>query len=114
MPKSVDVEDFSAKLALVAKRLNWSRAKLAQQVGVDQSLAARWLNGNSRPTGNSITRLSAAVAQMVDGFAAADRDVTPGQFARRLGTEAAPQRALAGEFAAWRITLSGFRNPPDP
>ena len=35
MPKSVDVEDFAATLALLAKRLNWSRAKLAQQVGVD-------------------------------------------------------------------------------
>jgi hypothetical protein len=46
MPKSVDVEDFAVKLALLAKRLNWSRAKLAQQVGVDKSLAARWLNGS--------------------------------------------------------------------
>lgn len=51
MPKSVDVEDFAVKLALVAKRLNWSRARLAQQVGVDKSLAARWLNRNTTSGG---------------------------------------------------------------
>ena len=113
MPKSVDVEDFSAKLALVAKRLNWSRAKLAQQVGVDKSLAARWLNGNSRPTGNSLMLLTAAVAKMVDGFTAADWDLTPGQFARRLGIKAAPRPALDAP-AAGRLALSGLRNPPDP
>src|SRR3954452_19538154 len=108
MPRSVDVEDFSAKLALVSKRLNWSRAKLAQQVGVDKSLAARWLNGNSRPTGNSLMLLTAAVAQMVDGFTAADWDLTPGQFARRLGIEAAPPLALVGASAPGRIALSGL------
>jgi transcriptional regulator with XRE-family HTH domain len=114
MPKSVDVEDFSAKLALVSKRLNWSRAKLAQQVGVDKSLAARWLNGNSRPTGNSLMLLTAAIAQMVDGFTAADWDLTPGEFARRLGIEAALRPASAGGPAARRTMLSGLRNPPDP
>jgi transcriptional regulator with XRE-family HTH domain len=114
MPKSVDVEDFSAKLALVAKRLNWSRAKLAQQVGVDKSLAARWLNGNSRPTGNSLMLLTAAVAQMVDGFTAADWDLTPGRFASRLGIEAAPRSASLAGRSAGRMVLSGLRNPPDP
>ena len=114
MPKSVDVEDFSAKLALVAKRLNWSRAKLAQQVGVDKSLAARWLNGNSRPTGNSLMLLTAAIAHMVEGFTAANWDLAPGQFASRLGIEAAPQSALVGGRAPGRMILSGLRNPPDP
>ena len=50
MPKSVDIEDFAAKLALVRQQLDWSRAKLAQQVGIDKSLAGRWTNGVSRPT----------------------------------------------------------------
>ena len=93
MPKSADVEDFAAKLAVLTKRLNWSRAKLAQQVGVDKSLAARWLNGNSRPTGNSLMQLTTAVAQAIEGFNAADWDLTPSSsraasdlmVARRLG-----------------------------
>ena len=85
MPKSADVEDFAAKLALLVKRLNWSRAKLAQQVGVHKSLAARWLNGSSRPTGNSLMQLTTAVAQAIEGFNAADWDLTPEHLARRLG-----------------------------
>jgi transcriptional regulator with XRE-family HTH domain len=109
MPKSVDVEDFAAKLALLAKRLNWSRAKLAQQVGIDKSLAARWLNGNSRPTGNSLMQLTSAVAQAVDGFTAADWDLASGQFSRRLGI-AAP--AAASGTPATQLLLSGLRNAP--
>ena len=50
MPKSVDIADFAAKIACVAKRLNWSRGQLAREVGIDKSLAARWLSGHSRPT----------------------------------------------------------------
>lgn len=113
MPKSVDVEDFAAKLALLTKRLNWSRAKLAQQVGVDKSLAARWLNGNSRPTGNSLMQLTTAVAQAIEKFTAADWDLTPEQFARRLGIEPGPRPAAPGGQAG-RLTLSGLRNPPPP
>jgi hypothetical protein len=58
--------------------------------------------------------LTAAVARMVDEFTAADWDLTPGQFARRLGTEAAPPPALVGGRATARMVLSGLRNPPDP
>ena len=50
MPKSIEIEEFSTKLGLVAKVLNWSGAKLAQQAGVDKSAAARWLNARSGPT----------------------------------------------------------------
>jgi transcriptional regulator with XRE-family HTH domain len=112
MPKSADVEDFAAKLALLTKRLNWSRAKLAQQVGVDKSLAARWLNGNSRPTGNSLMQLTTAVAQAIESFTAADWDLTPEQFARRLGIEPVAAPVLPGSPAAGRLRLSGLRNPP--
>src|SRR6185503_4128999 len=111
MPKSADVEDFAAKLALLTKRLNWSRAKLAQQVGVDKSLAARWLNGNSRPTGNSLMQLTAAAAHFVDGLTAADWDLTPDQFARRLGVAPSATSGASSAPVA-RLTLSGLRNPP--
>ena len=63
MPKAVDIEDFAAKLGLVCKRLNWSRAKLAQQIGMDKSLVGRWLVGTSRPTGNSLMLLNDALAK---------------------------------------------------
>ena len=113
MPKSVDVEDFAAKLALLTKRLNWSRAKLAQQVGVDKSLAARWLNGNSRPTGNSLMQLTTAVAQV-------DRRLHRGRLGPHTRSSsraasgssrgAAIRAAAAGRRT--RLTLSGLRNPP--
>jgi transcriptional regulator with XRE-family HTH domain len=112
MPKSADVEDFAAKLALLTKRLNWSRAKLAQQVGVDKSLTARWLNGNSRPTGNSLMQLTTAVAHAIENFTAADWDLAPEQFARRLGIEPLAAPGSPGPQAATRLTLSGLRNPP--
>src|SRR5262245_50742000 len=111
MPKSVEIEDFAAKLALLAKRLNWSRAKLAQQVGIDKSLAARWLNGNSRPTRNSLMQLTAAAAQSITGFTAADWDLAPGEFALRLGI-AQPAPAAPVRAAATGLTLVGLRNPP--
>jgi hypothetical protein len=112
MPKSADVEDFAAKLALLTKRLNWSRAKLAQQVGVDKSLAARWLNGNSRPTGNSLMLLTTAVAQSVEGFTAADWDLAREQFARRLGIEPGAAHAASSGPTINRAALIGLRNPP--
>jgi transcriptional regulator with XRE-family HTH domain len=108
MPKSVDVEDFAAKLELLMKRLNWSRAKLAQQVGIDKSLSARWINGNSRPTGNSLMQLTAAAAQEFDGFTAADWDLTADQFARRLGISPTPPAAAA----TGRLMLSGLHRAP--
>ena len=110
MPKSVDVEDFAVKLALLTKRLNWSRPKLAQQVGVDKSLAARWFNGSSRPSGNSLMQLTSAVAQAIDGFTAADWDLTPTQFSLRLGL-GGPAAAAAGRRAG---VTAHARRPAQP
>lgn len=93
MPKSVEIANFAVKLELVCKKLNWSRAKLAQQVGVDKSLAGRWLVGTSRPTGNSLMRLNDAVGRTLPDFTAAAWDLTPPAFAAEL--DVAPPAALA-------------------
>jgi transcriptional regulator with XRE-family HTH domain len=85
MPKSVAVEDFAAKLNLVCKRLNWSRAKLAQQAAIDKSLAGRWLSGASRPTANSLMRLTDAVARDLPDFIAASWDLAAAALAGRIG-----------------------------
>src|SRR5215475_1792089 len=87
MPKSADVEDFSAKLRLAVRRLDWSRSKLAQQVGIDKSLAGRWLNGDSQPTPQSLTRLTAAMAGGVSGLISSDWQLPLDQFAHRIGVE---------------------------
>lgn len=99
MPKAVEIENFAAKLHLVCKRLNWSRAKLAQQVGVDKSLAGRWLAGASRPAGNSLMRLNDAIARALPDFTAASWDVDSADLALQLGlTHLAP--AMAGPVAS--------------
>ncbi len=84
MPKAVEIDDFAAKLGLVCKRLNWSRAKLAQQTGIDKSLAGRWLSGTSRPTGNSLMRLNAAVTKDLPDFTAATWDLERATLAAHL------------------------------
>jgi transcriptional regulator with XRE-family HTH domain len=114
MPKSADVADFAAKLDLLTKRLNWSRSRLAQAVGVDKSLIARWSKGASRPTENSLMQLTAAAAKLVDGFTAADWDLAPADFAKRLGLDgvsiaAAPVMGGNGGLADMAFPLA-FRD----
>lgn len=116
MPKAVDIEDFAAKLDLVCKRLNWSRAKLAQQTGVDKSLASRWMSGSARPTGNSLMLLTAAIAKALPEFTAADWQLDQAGFADRCGVPAtftapaSPAETLSatGRAIAGLATISGF------
>ncbi|MBV8193637.1 MAG: helix-turn-helix transcriptional regulator [Alphaproteobacteria bacterium] len=89
MPKGVEIEDFAAKLDLVCKQLNWSRAKLAQQVGIDKSLAGRWLLGASRPTGNTLMRLNQTLALALPEFTSSCWDLSTEELAARLGVEQA-------------------------
>ena len=110
MPKSVDIEDFAAKLGLVIKRLDWGRAKLAQQVGIDKSLAGRWLNGESRPTAHSLVRLTAAVGQVITGLTSADWQLPLDRFALRIGAE--PVAPSAPNDSEPRLTIAGLRYPP--
>jgi hypothetical protein len=111
MPKSIDVDDFAAKLALLTKRLNWSRAKLAREVGVDKSLAARWLTADTRPSDNSFMQLNAAAARTLNGLTAAEWDLPTEQFARRLGLEHEPRSAPSAAAGPGRTTLSGLHHP---
>jgi len=110
MPKSVEIAEFSTKLGLVAKRLNWSGTKLAQEVGVDKSIAARWLNDRSRPTANNLMQLTLAVGRAVSGFTNADWDLPLGEFGKRLGLDSAALARSAG--ARDRLTLGGLKFPP--
>lgn len=129
MPKSVEIAEFAGKIALVAKRLNWSRLRLAQAVGIDKSLVARWMKGASLPTANSLMQLTQAVGREIAGFSAADWDRAPVEFARAVGLDpaaAAPSTAgaepagiaedamsiglaeFANGFAHYAAMLSGF------
>jgi hypothetical protein len=110
MPKAIAVDDFTAKVGLLVKRLNWSRAKLAHEARVDKSLAARWLAGRTRPSDHTFMNLNVAAARVLPDLTAADWDLPVDQFAGRLGLAAAAGAAAAGATAS-RTTLAGLRHP---
>jgi len=118
IPKSVDIEDFVGKLELLCKRLNWSRAKLAQQVGIDKSLASRWLAGGHRPTGNSLMRLNDVLARALPGFTAASWDLGRAALAEKFGIETgASSRGVPpvapGSMPGGQPSLARFRQSID-
>ncbi|HWA61747.1 MAG TPA: hypothetical protein VG939_10250 [Caulobacteraceae bacterium] len=85
-------EPFSAKLELVLKILSMSRARLASEVGVDKSVAARWVSGAVRPSSHNMTQLTAMIARRIPGFTLLDWDRDLAGLAERLGADAAPLR----------------------
>jgi transcriptional regulator with XRE-family HTH domain len=91
MPRGPEISDFAEKLRLALSKANLSRAQLAQAVGVDKSVVARWLNGALHPSDHTLTMLTAALGKAVEGFSRADFDLARSDFAVRLGmrTEAA-------------------------
>ena len=112
MPKSVEIEDFAAKLALVRQQLDWSRGKLAQQVGIDKSLAGRWTKGASRPTEHSLARLTGALAQAIPGLKSDDWQLPVEQFALRVGADPVTAARAAAKGHDARMTIGGLKNPP--
>jgi transcriptional regulator with XRE-family HTH domain len=112
MPRSVEIEDFAAKLALVRQQLDWSRARLAQRVGIDKSLAGRWTNGVSRPTAHSLGLLTSAVAQAIPGLKSDDWHLPVEQFALRVGADPVTAARAAAKGHDARMTIAGLKFPP--
>jgi hypothetical protein len=112
MPKSVDIEDFSAKLGLAVRQLDWSRGRLAQQVGIDKSLAGRWIKGESRPTPHSLARLTTAIARTITGLKVDDWNLPIDRFALRIGADPVAAARLAADGSDARLTVAGLKYPP--
>lgn len=90
MPRAPDIPDFAAKLGILLDRLNWSRGQVAQRVGVDKSVAQRWVGGQVQPGEASLVALTAAVAQALPEFGRADWRLPLPRFAERF----APAQAV--------------------
>ncbi len=60
------------KLDLIRKALNYSRGRLAAELGVDKSVVSRWLSGTTRPSANNLGALTALVAKQFQGFSLLD------------------------------------------
>ncbi|MGZ3376968.1 MAG: hypothetical protein ACXU8S_10265 [Phenylobacterium sp.] len=79
---------FSENLTLVLKLLSLSSAKLAASLEIDKSVANRWLNGRTRPSAHSLSRLSAFVATHAPGFSTLDWERDPESLAALFGADA--------------------------
>ena len=93
MARRTAIDQFAEKLRLALGRANLSRTALAQRVGVDKSVVARWSSGALHPADHSLAALSAALAQAIPGFDATAWDLALPDFAARLGIAAAPRPA---------------------
>ena len=78
-------EAFSAKLALVLKALSLSRGQLAAELGIDKSVAGRWVTGAAQPSSHNLSLLTALIAARAPGFTLLDWDQTSSELAMRLG-----------------------------
>jgi len=88
-------QPFSAKLELTLKILSMSRSQLAADLGVDKSVAGRWVSGAVKPSAHNLSQLTALVARRVPGFSTLDWDRDLQGLAERLGAEDAPKIAKA-------------------
>jgi transcriptional regulator with XRE-family HTH domain len=106
MARGTDIEGFSDKLKLAMGRANLSRAQVAQALGMDKSVIARWLSGALRPGDHSLAQLSAILGRGIEGFSRADWDRAPTDFAARLGMapSAPPHAPLPPPSAGFRVT----------
>ncbi len=102
---------FAQRLDLVLKALSMSRARLASDLGVDKSLAGRWVSGAVQPSAYNLERLTALVAGRCPGFTMLDWDRDLDALADRLGVAVAspPPAAPAALPVASDATL-----PPLP
>jgi transcriptional regulator with XRE-family HTH domain len=72
MRQATEIPDFAEKIGILLDRLNWSRAGLAQRVGVDKSVSQRWVAGKIQPGATSLVALTTAIAEVLPGFTRAD------------------------------------------
>lgn len=78
------IADFAVKFALVLKRLNLSRARLAQTICVDKSVVSRWGSGAQLPSDHNLSLLTEAVAHQRPGFMRRDWDLDPAALATKF------------------------------
>lgn len=78
------IADFAVKFALVLKRLNLSRARLAQTIGVDKSVISRWGSGAQLPSDHNLSLLTEAVARQRPGFEQRDWDLDSATLATKF------------------------------
>lgn len=97
-----EIEDFAKKLRVVLQATGHGRARLAQLAGIDKSVASRWLAGQTRPSENSLERLTENIRRIRPEFSRRDWGRPLEEMAAALGlADAAPAPAEDGMPNPW-------------
>lgn len=79
--------DFASKLELVMKVLSLSRGGLAAAMGVDKSVAGRWVSGSVKPSSHNLAKLSQVIAKDIPNFTMLDWEREAEDFAVLVGVQ---------------------------
>lgn len=93
--------NLGQKLDLILKVLSLSRGGLASAIGVDKSVAGRWVSGKVRPSAHNLARISQLIAEEVPQFSMLDWDRDYDDFAVFVGAVRAP--AAAASKTIWPL-----------
>jgi transcriptional regulator with XRE-family HTH domain len=106
--------DFSRKLDIALKALDLSRTRLAKLVGVDKSVASRWVSGASVPSAANLRVLTDTLKKQLPGLSLADWELGIEAFAAKLGVSA-PAAAATDDAASALLlrSIATFRRDID-
>ena len=82
--------DLGQKIELAMKVLSLSRVGLAAAIGVDKSVAGRWVSGKVRPSAHNLSLISQLIAEEVPQFTMLDWDRDYDDFAAFIGATTVP------------------------
>lgn len=95
------MQDFGQKLDLAMKVLSLSRVGLASAIGVDKSVAGRWVSGKVQPSTHNLALISQLIAQHVPNFTMLDWDREFDDFAACIG--ASPMQPASTSKTIWPL-----------
>ena len=94
--------DIADKLEMAMKALSLSRAGLAAAIGVDKSVAGRWVSGKVRPSAHNLAKISRLIATHYPGFTMLDWERDIDGFAEAIGLKKTEQSAM-GARTLWPL-----------
>lgn len=95
------MQDFGQKLDLAMKMLSLSRVGLAAAIGVDKSVAGRWVSGKVHPSAHNLARISQLIAEHIPHFSMLDWDRDFDDFAAFIG--ASPNTGPSQSKTIWPL-----------
>ncbi len=91
------VDDFSAKLRHVLMVANLSRTRLSKLVGVDKSVASRWVSGATQPSESNLDALTRALGEFLPELKLSDWSRALPEFEGRVGVASGHSGPAWGE-----------------